>query len=209
MSILSFLGNINSMSFTNKTYFFLRCIMLPLYDIDRALPSSGIIVDIGCGIGSLSIFLAASSKKRSVIGWDIDKMRVEAAKKNTQKMLNIKFETKNALDISIVKGISGIVASDVFHHINFVHQEELIKKISKTLNKTGVLVVKEVDKDQKIRALFSLLWDRVFYPNDISYFRTKDDWIALFKKNGFFVDTKKTMPWFPGSQTLFLCRKVV
>lgn len=182
--------------------------MLPLYDIDRAMPSSGIIVDIGCGIGPLSIFLASSSKKRNVIGWDIDKMRVEGAKKNAQKMSNIKFETKNALDISIIKGVSGIVASDVFHHINFVHQEELIKKISKTLNKNGVLVVKEVDKDQKIRALFSLLWDRIFYPNDISYFRTKSDWIALFKENGLLVDTKKTMWWFPGSQNLFICKKI-
>lgn len=209
MRLVYLLLRSNGISIGNKIYFFLRFLILPISEIDAAIAKNGKILDLGCGIGSLSFFLAVSSKKRIVFGLDIDKHRIKAAEKITQKMSNIKFEIKNALDIARVEGLSGIVVSDVLHHINFFHQEELIKKISKTLGKNGVFVIKEVDNDQKIRSLLSLFWDRVFYPNEISYFRTKDDWTRLLKKNGFLTEIKKTMWWFPGSQTLFICKKIV
>lgn len=197
----------NGISIGNKIYFFLRFLMLPISEIDAAIPKNGKILDLGCGIGSLSFFLAVSSKKRIVLGWDIDRKRILVASKITKNIPNIKFEIKNALDVARIEGLSGIVASDVLHHMNFSQQEELITNIWKALSENGVLVIKEVDNKEKIRAWFSLLWDRLFYRNEISYFRTKDDWIKLFKKNGFLVEVKKTMWWFPGSQTLFICKK--
>lgn len=188
-------------------YFFLRYLMLPTTEIDSALPASGVILDLGCGIGTLAQYLAQASTKRKVIGWDIDESRIIAAQKIASKIPNVKFQTKNVLEKITIKELIGIVASDFFHHLHFAEQEKIIRNISMILKNGGILVIKEVDNGQKVRALLSLFWDRLFYPNKISYFRTKDDWIRLLEKNKFSVKIKKTMWWFPGSQTLFICKK--
>lgn len=194
-------------SLVHRIYFFLRSLMLPLSQIDLALPKEGVILDLGCGIGSLSVFLATLSRKRKVVGWDIDVSRIGSAKKITKNLANIKFEVKNALGISTMKNLSGIVVSDVLHHINSSQQEVLVRSISMALSKSGILVIKEVDKDQKLRALFSLLWDRLFYPNDISYFRSRKEWIKILSENKYYVKTQQSAKWFPGSTTLFICTR--
>lgn len=197
----------SQISLVHRIYFFLRSLMLPLSQIDSALPKDGVILDLGCGIGSLTLFLATLSRKRKVIGWDIDATRIRSAKKITKNISNIKFEIKNALDMGSVEGFSGIVVSDVLHHINFFHQEILLKKISKALGDNGILIIKEVDKDQKFRAFLSLLWDRLFYPNDISYFRPRKEWARVLTENKFNVRMRQSVEWFPGSTTLFICTR--
>lgn len=202
-----FLLRSNEISVFQKLYFFLRLLMLPISEIDAMLPKKGIILDLGCGIGALSFFLAISSNQRLVFGWDIDTRRISAAKKITKDVQNLRFEEVSALEIGKKKNLDGVVISDVLHHIEFSQQEEVVKKIFSSLNKDGVLVIKEVDNSQKIRALLSLFWDRLFYPHEISYFRTKNAWITLLKRNHFSIEVKRTMLWFPGSQTLFICKK--
>lgn len=190
-------------------YFLLRYLMLPTTEIDSALPTSGVILDLGCGIGTLAQYLAQASSKRKVIGWDVDESRIITAQKIAGKIPNVKFQTKNVLEKITIKELTGVVASDFFHHLRFVEQEKIIRNISILLKNGGVFVIKEVDKDDNIRYWCSWIWDKLFYPNEISYFRTKDDWIRLLGKNKFSVKIKKTIWWFPGSQTLFICKKIL
>lgn len=197
----------SQISLVHRTYFFLRSLMLPLSQIDSALPKDGVILDLGCGIGSLTLFLATLSRKRKVVGWDIDASRIRSAKKITKNIPNIKFQLKNALEIETMKSLAGVVVSDVLHHINFSQQEVLIRNISISLDKSGILIIKEVDKDQKFRAFLSLLWDRLFYPNDISYFRPRKEWTRILTENKFNVGVQQSVEWFPGSTTLFICTR--
>lgn len=194
-------------SLSHKIYFFLRELTLPSSIFDVTLPKQGCILDLGCGTGPVSLYLALSSSKRSVIGWDIDIKRIKTAKKIAQNFPNLNFELKNAGGRINIKDIKGVVASDFLHHLNFNQQEKTIRNISEALSRNGVFVIKEVDKSQKIRSLCSLFWDRFFYPTDTSYFRTKNDWLKLLKKYKFNVTVQNKLPWFPGSTTLFICKK--
>lgn len=174
--------------------------MIPLQQIDDALPQHGLILDLGCGEGAISNFLAAK-KTRNVIGIDIDKKRVQ---RSYQK--NLKFIHGDAIKFN-VKSVDGIVISDVLHHINFQDQEKLLENISRNLKKGGVVVIKEIDTGEFIRSWLSRFWDFVFYPMDKIYFSNSKDLSSKLTKLGFSVKIKRENLFFPGSTTLYICTK--
>lgn len=183
-----------------KIHNFLRNLMIPLQQIDEALPQHGLILDLGCGEGAVSSFLAGK-KARNVIGIDIDKKRVQQA---YQK--NLKFIHGNAINFNVA-GADGIVISDVLHHINFQDQEKLLKNISANLKKGGVVVIKEIDTGEFIRSWLSRFWDFVFYPMKKIYFSNAHDLTAKLTKLGFSVKIKREYLFFPGSTTIYICTK--
>lgn len=194
-------------SFFNKVYFLFRYCMLPLSRINELLPKSGVILDLGCGIGPLSLFLVTASQGRKVVGWDIDKSRIKIAKKISANVLNVNFEARDAEEEIKIPNLRGVVASDFFHHLNFSSQETVIRNVSEKLHKDGVFIIKDIDKSDTVRYWCSSFWDKIFYPKDKIYFRTKDEWTKLLSKYNFKVKVEKKVKWFPGSTTLFICRK--
>src|SRR3990167_3623726 len=180
-------------------YDFLRKAILPLEEIDASLPKKGKLLDLGCGEGVISKYLA-KNKKRKVIGIDSDIRRLP---KHKTKYLSF----KNA-DIRYVSltGSSGVVISDVLHHLNLKDQKNLLKKIARDLKEKGVLAIKEIDSSEFIRSRLSRLWDFVLYPQDnISYWNS-NDLKSFLEKNGFSVKFSRPCRLFPGSTTLFVCQ---
>ena len=181
-------------------YDFLRKAILPLEEIDASLPKKGKLLDLGCGEGVISKYLARN-KKRTIIGIDSDEKRLPK-----HKTKNLYFKNADIRDISL-KSCSGVVISDVLHHLNLKDQKTLLGRISKELKKEGVLIVKEIDNGEFVRSRLSRLWDFVLYPQDnIKY------WQSIELKNfleeiGFKVKFSRPCRLFPGSTTLFVCQK--
>src|SRR3989344_6060006 len=136
---------------------FLRSLMMPLLEIDRALPENGKIYDFGCGEGVVSRFLAKNSK-RNIIGVDINGKRLD-------------------------------------------------KNISKNLRPGGILVIKEIDTGENLRSKLSRFWDFVFYPKEKIYFTSAKELSSKLENLGFSVIIKRLAYFFPGSTTLFICKK--
>lgn len=179
---------------------FLRSKMLPLEEIDKNLPDSGLIVDLGCGEGVIATFLAQNSK-RTVQGVDLNKSRIQ-----NSNFKNLKF-THGDIRKYNLKNASGVVLSDVLHHINFKDQDQVLKNISRNLKSGGILVIKEIDTGDLIRAKLSRFWDFVFYPNEKIYFNSAKSLSSKLKRLGFKVRLEKTTKFFPGSTNLFICNK--
>lgn len=205
-TILNAMEEVNLPSMLSKMYFFLRLMIVPIFDIDNVLPKKGTILDIGCGNGPMSLYLSLSSKARKVIGWDIDKKRLDVGKLASVSLKNMTFEKNNAVTNDYGQ-INAVMASDFLHHIPYNHQEIVVRKISKILPKKGIFLIKEVDKSDIPRYFGSFFFDHLLYPKDVIYFRSKKEWIDLLKKNGLSVSVKKTLFWFPASTTLFICKK--
>lgn len=195
-----------SYSIRPKIYFYLRMLMLPILDIHKNLPKKGKILDLGCGNGGISLILANFSTQRRLIGWDLDETRVRDAIKRNSQNRHILFSVKNVVTSRIPK-INGVIASDFLHHLLKKDQEIVIKKIYASLEKNGVLVIKEIDQDDFIRYELSKFWDRLLYPNDRTYYRGQKKWTELLEKIGFSVFSKNCVFWFPGSTKLFICKK--
>ena len=174
--------------------------MLPLVEIDKELPKTGLVYDLGCGQGIVAIYLS-QVKSRKVVGVDQDVSRLPKTKSQ-----NLKFESADIrkYDISSARGI---VVSDVLHHINFADQKLLLKNIAKNLDKDGVLVIKEIDTRDLFRSSLSRFWDFVFYPNEEIYFNDSKRLKKSLENFGMKVEVKKTSLFFPGSTNLFICKK--
>src|SRR3989344_4900604 len=112
-------------------YDFLRKAILPLDEIDKSLPKEGKIFDLGCGEGVISKYLARD-KKRTIVGIDSDEQRL-----SKHKTKNLYFKNADIRGVSL-KDSSGVVISDVLHHLNLKDQENLLIRIFIELNKGGI-----------------------------------------------------------------------
>ena len=61
-----------------RLYVWMKMVLVPYEQISRFVPKSGEILDIGCGYGVLSIFLALESFHRRILGIDPNAARIRA-----------------------------------------------------------------------------------------------------------------------------------
>lgn len=174
--------------------------MLPLKQIDELVPKKGVILELGCGEGVISQYLAKESS-RSITGIDLDFTRLSELNPK-----NLKFIHGDITKCSLPKA-DGVVISDVLHHIDQSNQAEVLKRVYKALNKDGVLIIKEINTEDKIRSKLSRFWDFVFYPMDRIYFSSSTSLIKLLNEIGFEVSMQKASLYFPGSTNIYICQK--
>ena|SRR3990167_2519329 len=188
------------MSKVMSPYDFLRKLILPLDQIDYYIPKKGTIIDLGCGQGVISKFLA-KSKSRQIIGIDANAKRLPPL-----KFKNLKFISADITKYPI-KRAQGVILSDVLHHINIKDQKKLINDISKSLKSRGILVIKEIDSGEFVRSKLSRLWDLLLYPSDKINYWQYQDLQKFLEEMGFGIKVLRPCRFFPGSTTLFICKK--
>ena len=184
-----------------------RWAIVPFRQIESYLPKSGLIVDVGCGEGVMATFLALNSPKRKVIGIDINQNKINLGKSIAQKIPNLYFQNKNVLKESLPKAI-GFVLSDFLHHIPKSQHKLLLERLVNATIAKGVIVIKEIDLKDGLRAKISRFFDFIFYPGQKVSFINSDDLTSLLTKLGLKVSIVKVKKWFPGSTTLFICKKL-
>lgn len=192
-------------SFSSKLYVLIRWFIFPFDKLERLLPSIGEIVDIGCGEGAFSLYCALKNQQRKVYGMDVDQRRITVAKKAATSLTNVTFIQQSALEWS--KRVNGIIISDVFHHLSKNDQYKFLKLSYKVLKKNGVLVIKEINKDDFLRAKLSRLWDYILYPKDKINYWSKDKLVKALDNLGYSVKTSQEAIFFPGSTIFYICSK--
>ena len=162
----------------------------PLHEVNELVPRSGTILDLGCGEGILTNFLAVSATKRKMIGVELNASRVKQARKGVK---NTKFLTGSALTLKLPKA-DAIVVSHVFHHLGSrMRQEELLDVCFNHLKTKGKLIIAEVDRQFSLRYFFGWITDILLVPIffekkllDLQiYHRGRKEWKALLQKHGF------------------------
>lgn len=182
-----------------------RWAIVPFSLIESYMPKNGVIIDLGTGEGVMATHLALSSSRRRVIGLDLNRQKVYLAKRLTKNISNITFEVKDAT--KGLPGANGFVLSDFLHHVPKSKHGALLKSIYNSLNAKGVMVIKEIDTNNKLRARISRIFDFMFYPNETINFLNADSLIRTLTKIGFKVEILNVKKWFPGSTVLFICQK--
>lgn len=185
---------------TKNIYEFFRKVILPLNEIDRALPTKARIIELGCGRGVISSYLS-HIKTREITGVDIDE---KSLPKINTKFLNFIKSDIRTLNFT---GFDGVVISDVLHHLSFDDQNKLLTKIAKNFKKGSVLVIKEIDTKELLRSKLSRFWDFVFYPEDKITYWDSPALIQKLKDLKFKVKMQRATRFFPGSTNLFICTK--
>jgi len=97
------------------------------------------ILDFGCGIGSLSGFLAKDFPKSHIYGYDISQKCLSVGKQNNAGLKNVDFIS----DLPEGKKYDFIVVSNVFHHIKPEERADTLCFLKELLKVEGRIIIFE------------------------------------------------------------------
>jgi len=126
----------------------------PFPAIERSLPVAGRVLEIGCGHGLLSLYLALCAPGRRVEGIDIDAHKIELARQAASHLApgeaTVSFATVKPAEpgqpAELPDGpFDAIVVNDVLYLMPEPMRRAVLEAAAAALAPDGVLVVKELD----------------------------------------------------------------
>lgn len=135
----------------------LRWWTAPFETLEPLVPQVGPVLEIGCGHGLFSTFLALRSRARSVRGIDIDADKIELAGAAIAGLepgeVDLAMEHRPDGDVPmILGGWAAIVVVDVLYLLSPDARRDLVRRAVDALAPDGVLIVKEVDTSPRVKA---------------------------------------------------------
>jgi 2-polyprenyl-6-hydroxyphenyl methylase/3-demethylubiquinone-9 3-methyltransferase len=196
----------------HKIHIFLRIKLSPFEEIIKFIPNEGEIIELGCGHGVFSNLMALTSERRSILGIDIDRDKIEIAKSTVKKnRKGIKFQYGNIIDMQF-HTCQAIVIIDVFYLLPFEVQEKLLQTCFEKLNPYGKLIIKEVDTTPvwkywmvRIEEFLAVKVLNITKGDDC-YFRGSKEFVLLLSKFGFNVRTIRLNKGI-APHILYVCEK--
>lgn len=132
----------------------------PFRRIAASVPRQGRILEVGCGHGVFSAFLALQSPRRGVRGIDIDDVKIRSARTAAERVRRMGGD----LDFDAVPAGTlppgpwdAIVVVDVLYLLSEDAQRTLLDGAARQLAPGGVLVVKEMGR----RPRWKFHWNRL------------------------------------------------
>jgi predicted RND superfamily exporter protein/1-acyl-sn-glycerol-3-phosphate acyltransferase len=118
--------------------------------INQYVPREASIVDIGCGYGYMGYLLCFVSAKRTVLGLDYDRDKIEIANHCISKNHQLNFVAADASTYSF--GPADVfIMSDVLHYLPYSQQEALLENCIHQLNPRGRILVRDADRELEKR----------------------------------------------------------
>ena len=142
----------------------------------------GKLLEIGCGIGKTTQFLAERHKNLTITAIDYDKGQIDIANKN-KKYIKIKFIQTDATQLEFKpSSFDYVIETNVFHHIK--NYAKAIKEVKRVLKKNGYFYLMDISQ-----YFFGLPLIRFLFPPE-SYI-TKNILIQKLQENSFKVEKSK------------------
>lgn len=195
------------LSYSARMYVRFRWQLCPFTDIEKFIPKQANVIDIGCGLGMLSNYLALMSKDRQVLGIDISEKRINDAKKTLYGRRNIEFLLAGIKNIKFGDR-DAVVMTDFLHHISFEQQENLLREISTRLKAGGRLVIQEVDSSHFFQFFLTKFIDMILNPGKDLFYRDKKSWFQFLCRLGFEIEFFHINILFL-PDVIFICKKGV
>ncbi|MEQ8304679.1 MAG: 1-acyl-sn-glycerol-3-phosphate acyltransferase [Cyclobacteriaceae bacterium] len=117
---------------------------------DKLVPLKATILDLGCGYGFLSYMLHYLSKDRIITAVDHDLGKIETAIHGYSRASHLNFECADLASYS-VQSADVMILNDVLHYLSRDDQNVLLAKCFKNLNRDGRIIIRDGDKDAKVK----------------------------------------------------------
>jgi uncharacterized protein len=111
---------------------------------NRLIPSTGKILDIGCGYGFISYMLKLAGEDRTITGVDYDPEKIAVAKNGFLKNEKIEFICSD-INTFPIECHDAFLFSDVLHYLTEKDQENLLKRCIENLNPGGIILIRDAD----------------------------------------------------------------
>lgn len=110
--------------------------------LDEAVPRQGFILDLGCGYGMATHWLACFTDTRTFLGVDYDAEKIRVAKRTAPAHPRIQFETGDILERDY-PACDTILLLDVLHYWTPEKQQAILNKARAALRPGGRLVLRD------------------------------------------------------------------
>lgn len=172
--------------------------------IERHIPLDGTILDLGCGHGVLANYLALSSPRRRVVGYDLSEPRIRVAR--SLRVQNAEFHCQDLFQTD-PEPCQVLIVADVLHHLPSLEAGAgLLSRCLERLEPGGLLVVKEIARRPFWKFLCTQPLDFLFYKGPV-HFRTARQFEALFEQLGVAAEFVPLHAWRPLPHVMYLCRR--
>jgi len=195
-----------------KAYLRIKFKICPLLRAETFFPTSGHIVDLGCGNGLFSFILKLGSPARSITGIDLDAKKVRVAEKIAGRERAFRFLTGNIVETDYPPA-DIFCLIDVLYLIPPAGQEKIIRKCAGSLPAGGHLIIKEMDD----RPRWKFFWNRFqetlavkvigFTLGGKFHFRSSAAWEEALQRHGFSVRTERLDRGYGYPHILLVARK--
>lgn len=138
----------------------------PFPAVERVVPLHGDVLEIGCGHGLLSLYLAACSPHRRVLGVDIDVDKIALASRAADA-LRARDDVRVQVECRVADGAvpdgpwDAIVIADVLYLLPVELRHRLLDEAADRLAPGGVLVVKETDRHPRWKGSLTIAQELV------------------------------------------------
>ena len=129
----------------------------PFAALELEVPLAGHVLEVGCGHGVFSTYLALTSHARHVVGVDIDADKSARAREAASELrpgeADVSFRVSPSGEVPQRDGgWDAIVFADVLYLLTRERREALLAECASALAPGGLLVVKEVDTQPPFKA---------------------------------------------------------
>jgi 2-polyprenyl-3-methyl-5-hydroxy-6-metoxy-1,4-benzoquinol methylase len=171
--------------FLHGLFLRLRPYICPFHEICKYVPENSAVLDIGCGIGIMTVLLASLGLLRKGIGVDMSEEAIRTASSAAiPRHCDVSFHfvereeqwpTDGPLDV--------IICIDVLHHVPKSGQREFVKRVAEYA-KTGRVIFKDISPKPTWKAMVNVLHDLLLCREWISI-RDETQVKRWFQEEGF------------------------
>jgi predicted glycoside hydrolase/deacetylase ChbG (UPF0249 family)/SAM-dependent methyltransferase len=130
----------------------------PFPAIESAVPSSGRILEIGCGHGLFCTYLALAQPAREVVGVDIDADKIDQARQVAEDLPGVRLSFEVGESGTVKTGPwDAIAIVDMLYLLPAAEQRALLAAAVEQLAPGGVLLVKEMSPMPRWKARWNVL----------------------------------------------------
>lgn len=184
----------------------------PYQIVNKLVSHDATIIDLGCGEGIFSNYLALASEKRKVVGVELNNRRIKYSYRGVP---NTEFINADINKINIPK-LDTIIFMHVLHHLDSLEeQEKLLRACWSKLPMGGKLINIEIEPEFSLKYFITYLTDHFLVPWIFErklyskiYFRKSKEWVKLLSGIGFRVKTHNPGKHMPFSHIILECTKV-
>ncbi len=126
--------------------------------LDNFIPAEGNVLDWGCGYGIFSNYLKLKSPNLNIVGFDISEVRIKEASKTTP-VVGVKF-TSDPSEIKFDR-FKLVLLIDVLLFLPVDEKKSLFKTIYNSLEKNGIVFIKDTLKSKSIRFKWTKFEERL------------------------------------------------
>lgn len=193
----------------------LRHLLIPLEILENWVPKEGDILDLGCGHGLFTNYMALKAPYRNIFGVDPSIKKIKVAKRTEFKVPNVHYILGDINDIPENKRFDAITIVDVLYLLPEAKQKEILRACYRMLKKSGILVLKTQDTKPLWRFVWAYIQEMLMVNAKLTLGDRKIHFLSAQKSRqiledpSFLVEYHKLPTRIFYSHIAFVCKKEV